>query len=396
MNRRRNIKLLLLAFVVAVIAGLCMGIAMSWIASKVSYTQIAQFTGSLYSRHPELEQVLLQGIHDHSTADVSAGSELLHRYRYTEHLLDDRNRQLIITGSLGIWMVVFLGIAVIMYRLGKQREARVAGLTSYLYSINQGMDRVLPRTGEDEYSFLEDELYKTVVELRQTRELALQGRQILADNLADIAHQIKTPLTSVSLMTELLADNIRNSEDGLYVENIHNQLGRLERLVSSLLTLSRLDAGTLEVQRYPVDVYAMLTSAAEPLVEVMERRKQTLILQSTPAASYLGDFHWSTEAMLNLLKNCSEHTPAGGIVTLSYEQTALYTKIVVEDTGTGFAPEDIPHLFERFYRGKNARKDSVGIGLALAKSLIEKQNGRIRAEERAEGGARFVVKWYEH
>ncbi|WP_342437946.1 HAMP domain-containing sensor histidine kinase [Paenibacillus sp. FSL L8-0436] len=396
MNRLRYSRFLLLAFAAALFAGLVMGIGISRLVSQAEYTQTARLTGTSYSRHPELEQTLVQGLHDGNAADLQTGTELLHRYGYTLHTFNNMNRLLIIAGSVGLWMLLFLLFAAVQYRLQIKRKERIAGLTAYLYSINQGQHHILPRTGEDEYSFLEDELYKTVVELRHTRETAVLERQSLADNLSDIAHQIKTPLTSVSLMAELLADSRQNSADALYVEKIQSQLTRLERLVSSLLTLSRLDAGTLELQQLPVDVYTMLASAAEPLENILSGRRQTLTLQSSPAISYRGDYHWSSEALLNVLMNCSEHIPTGGNITVSYAQNPVYTQIIVEDSGAGFPAEELPHIFKRFYRGSNARKDSVGIGLALAHSIIQRQNGSIHAENRPEGGARFVIKWYAY
>lgn len=396
MNRRRYSRVLLLAFAAALFAGLAMGIGVSRFVSRSSYSQTARLAGGTYSRHPELEQAIVQDLHNGNDTDIQTGTELLQRYGYNVHTFNNNNRLPIIAGSVGIWMLLFLLFAVVQYRLLIVRKERIAGLTSYLYSINQGQDRILPRTGEDEYSFLEDELYKTVVELRHTRETAVLERQSLADNLSDIAHQIKTPLTSVSLMAELLADSRQNSPDALYVEKIQSQLTRMERLVSSLLTLSRLDAGTLELQQLPVEVYTMLASAAESLENLLARRQQTLTLQFTPGISYTGDGHWSSEALLNILMNCSEHTPAGGSITVSYLQNPVYTQIMVEDSGPGFPAGELPHIFKRFYRGSNASKDSVGIGLALAHSIIQQQNGSIRAENRAEGGARFIIKWYVH
>jgi signal transduction histidine kinase len=223
----------------------------------------------------------------------------------------------------------------------------------------------------------------------------VKERELLADNLADIAHQLKTPITSMSLMTELLAETRQDSEEDLvYVEKLHKQLERLNYLVTALLTLSKIDVNTLNLEKKEVDLFTLLTNAVEPIQELTQQKRQTVFVQSEPTISFIGDLHWCTEAILNLVKNCSEHTPAQGTINLSFEQNSIYTQILVEDNGSGFNKEDIPYLFERFYKGRNARKDSVGIGLALAKAIIEKHNGSIRAENKKEGGARFIIKLY--
>ena len=130
----------------------------------------------------------------------------------------------------------------------------------------------------------------------------------------------------------------------------------------------------------------------------MELREQTLAIDSSSPSSatpqFLGDYSWSMEAILNILKNCMEHTPAGGSIHVSFSQNAIFTEIIIEDNGPGFDAEDLPHLFERFYKGKNASEQSVGIGLALARMIVTRQNGTLKAENRSEGGARFILKFY--
>jgi len=143
-----------------------------------------------------------------------------------------------------------------------------------------------------------------------------------------------------------------------------------------------------------MNICDMLLRAAEPVEEVIQQRNQELIIQSDPDISFIGDIAWIAEAFLNLIKNCSEHTPDGGVIKVNYSQNPLYSEILVEDSGKGFDRDDMPHLFERFYKGKNAKKDSVGIGLALSKAIITSHNGTIQAENATSGGARFIVKFY--
>ena len=171
-------------------------------------------------------------------------------------------------------------------------------------------------------------------------------------------------------------------------------LSRIDWLVESLLKMSKMDAGTIRLQQTSVNVETLIRQAAEPLMIPMELREQTLTLQGDSQAQFTGDFSWSQEAVLNILKNCMEHTPSGGCIQAAFSENAIFTEIIIEDNGEGFAPEDLPHLFERFYKGKNASLQSVGIGLALSRMIILQQNGTLKAENRPEGGARFVIKLY--
>ena len=174
--------------------------------------------------------------------------------------------------------------------------------------------------------------------------------------------------------------------------------------------MSKMDAGTASFKKTPVSVPDLLKQAAEPLLIPMELREQTLEIiplkllnqpsdsngnhPPKPPVQFLGDFAWSTEALLNILKNCMEHTPVGGKIWVSFSQNAIYTEIIIEDNGSGFDKEDLPHLFERFYKGKNASEHSVGIGLALARMIVTQQNGTLKAENRSKGGAKFVLRFY--
>lgn len=285
-----------------------------------------------------------------------------------------------------------LAILAVLYRGKKRRLARIEGLTRYMEAINLGRESVLT-CREDEFSHLEDELYKTVGELRHAKENTAAERQRMADNLAHIAHQIKTPITSMSMMTELLAEG-QSDENSGYTTRLSTQLTRLESLANSLLTLSRLDAGALVFSRQPIDLYALLSTAAEPVGELLAQRGQTLQIAADCELSLCIDLSWSSEALLNLIKNCSEHTPMGGCIAVRFDQNPLYTEIVIEDDGEGFDPADLPNIFRRFYRAKNAQKDSIGIGLALARSIVEAQDGTLHAENRQPHGARFIIRFY--
>lgn len=248
---------------------------------------------------------------------------------------------------------------------------------------------------EGELSILENELSKMTLKLSEQAAALADDKKFLADSMADISHQIRSPLTSSNLILSLLMEPALPSvKRKKLLQELAQLLSRIDWLVESLLKMSKMDAGTVCFQQAPVNVRALIRQSAEPLMIPMELREQTFSIQEESGVEFTGDPAWSQEAILNILKNCMEHTPPGGCIQVFFSQNAIYTEIVIEDNGPGFDREDLPHLFERFYKGKNASSQSVGIGLALARMVVSRQNGTLKAENRPEGGARFTIKFY--
>ena len=295
-----------------------------------------------------------------------------------------------IFAAAGFLAGILLFIFIFLYR-NKMLAKRIQALTDYLEQANIGKADILSSFGEDDFSKLEDEIYKTVTFLYQTKDAAVQAKNDFAENLSNIAHQIKTPITAISLSVQMMKQDFA----GKHLEQIEKQLIRLTHLEEALLILARLDAGTLLLQKDKVDVFTALVLAADNLQELFAGSGTSIDIPEMGEAVITADLEWTMEALMNLMKNCMEHN-RGGIIHCSYAQNPLYTEIFIRDEGEGFVREDIPHLFERFYRGKNAGEGGIGIGLALSKEIIERQNGTIRAKNAAEGGALFEIRFYSH
>ena len=246
---------------------------------------------------------------------------------------------------------------------------------------------------EGELSVLSTQIQKMTLRLTEAADTLRADKIYLADSLADISHQLRTPLTAMNLTAAMLSEpalsDDRRQELTLELKRL---LSRTQWLVETLLKLSRLDAGTAVMERETVPVEQLIQKAALPLAIPLELRDQQLLVNCS--GNVCADPIWTAEAIGNILKNCMEHTPCGGCITVTAEETALFTRITVEDTGPGLHPEDIPHLFERFYKGKNASESSYGIGLALARTVITSQNGTIQAANCATG-AQFIMKFYK-
>ncbi len=278
---------------------------------------------------------------------------------------------------------------------------RYRRLRQLSYDIDNMLHNQIPiqfeKYREGELSILESELSKMTLRLSEQAQALENDKKLLADSMADISHQIRSPLTSSNLILSLLMEpQLPPGRRQKLLQELIQLLSRIDWLVEALLKMSKMNAGTACLQQTPVSVAELIRSAVEPLEIPMELRCQTFKVHAKTAhASFTGDLSWSTEAVLNILKNCMEHTPPEGCIQVAYSENTIFTEITIEDNGPGFDKEDLPHLFERFYKGKNASDQSVGIGLALARMIISQQDGTLKAENRTEGGAKFTIKFYK-
>ena len=298
-----------------------------------------------------------------------------------------------------IWGILVLAACIVISSIHMMTEAY---RYRRLQKFSQDLDRLLVSGtpisirdyDEGELSILANQIQKMTLRLMEAAETIKADKIYLADSLADISHQLRTPLTAMNLTAAMLREpNLSNEKRLSLTGEMRSLLTRTEWLVESLLKLSKLDAGTVALTKETVSVSTLINQAAEPLAIPMDLCNQTLVIHCG-TESFTGDAVWTAEALGNVLKNCMEHTPAGGTITVTSAETALYTAITVEDTGPGIEPKDIPHLFERFYKGSNAVENSYGIGLALARMVITAQGGTIRAMNGSQG-AKFVIKFYK-
>lgn len=278
-----------------------------------------------------------------------------------------------------------------------RRYRAIARLSNSIDRILHGQDEILfTDSREGELAILTSEVTKMTVRLREQTDALAADKVRLTDAIADISHQLRTPLTSMNLTVSLLSEDGLSDERRLRLtRDLSRSLRRIDWLIDALLKISKIDAGTVGFRSERVSVAELIRRAAAPLMIPMELRGQEIRVHAD-SEEYTGDMQWSVEAIGNILKNCVEHTPEGGSIEISSTENVLFTEIVISDSGAGFTPGDIPHLFERFYRGKNADAASVGIGLALARTVITAQNGTVAASNGKNGGAKFTVRFYKN
>lgn len=298
----------------------------------------------------------------------------------------------LLAGLLAI-SVVIIGMQFLLYR---KREKATAELISYLMKVQDRLE--LPELSgysEGQFGILQSEIYKLVALLREQYAIEKKQKKYMADMLSDISHQIKTPMTAIAIMTDLLkTPGLTEEQCTGYVDKIDSQVERIRWLIRNLLTLSRLEADMLELKSEEISAEELLVDVLNPLYVLAEAKGVDLQVETAPEIRFLCDRKWTGEALSNVVKNCIEHTERGGEVAVTVLQTNFSTDITIRDTGEGIAKEHLPYIFERFYRAPGAASDSVGIGLSMSKQLILRQNGTIDVKSEIGVGTEFWIRMY--
>ena len=276
----------------------------------------------------------------------------------------------------------------------KARYKCIARISDQIDLVLHNADHLyINESDEGELSILQSEVTKMTLRIREQNEALKKEKVHLVDSLADIAHQLRTPLTSANLILSLLKNNPEEKERKALLQETQDLFIQMEWLIRSLLKLSRLDAGIVIFQTEQLDINDLINAAIRPFLIAMELHSIQVQIDVPNGIKIVGDAGWLSEAIQNILKNCMESTGDGGKIEIACEDTVLFTEITLHDSGTGFAKEDLPHLFDRFYRGKDSNATGYGIGLALCKTIITRQGGTVSAKNHPQGGAVFSIRF---
>lgn len=299
-----------------------------------------------------------------------------------------RNAFLLFLSAGTLLLLVFI-------RYTRERYRRIEALNQYLTKILSGnYDLEIGKNEEGELSILQNNICKTTVMLREKNELLEKDKVYLSEMLANISHQMKTPLTSIMMMNELLSSEGSEEKRREFIEIEEKQLDKMNWLIQTLLKLSRLDAGTVSLGVGKVAASKLIEECLAPFLIQMDVEEIT-VTEKLCDVTFFIDECWTVEALRNIIKNCIEHMKPGGELFIGVEENHLYQTILIRDTGCGISREDLPHIFERFYRGKDSVGDSVGIGLSLSRTIIEKQNGSILVTSEVGKGTLFEIRFYK-
>ncbi|MEG0152321.1 MAG: HAMP domain-containing sensor histidine kinase [Cellulosilyticaceae bacterium] len=381
---------------------LSMGVSASYLAyqkiDQMYYEQIAGIVGKVVAQNPENEVLVVQGLKELEARDVERGKEILKPYGYeAQFLVLPYNKKgfesLLWVNMMMLTLIFLIGVGV-SYGIYRWLKVRLSALLAYLMQIAKGDYSLnIKGIGEGAFSVFEDQIYKTTLVLREGKETQEKEKLNLAQNIADISHQLKTPLTSMGIMTDLLLENEVSDQNQQFIKQLNLQIERLSKLVGILLKLAKLDAGTVQLKEQEVVVSTFIEEVVEMLEGPIRQKQLKIHMTGEDDVCVLRDKNWMYEAIHNILCNCVQHSPVGSKLTIEWHHNPIYTEIVIQDEGGGVPVKDLPHIFTRFYKGENASKESVGIGLAMAKTIIEKQNGEIKVAN-ANGGAQFRMKFY--
>jgi signal transduction histidine kinase len=299
--------------------------------------------------------------------------------------------------NLLLFLVIFLAISttLIIANYSKDNKKKINEITKYIEQINRrNYSLDIEENSEDELSILKNEIYKTTVMLNEIAENETKDKQNLKESLSDISHQLKTPLTSIIIMLDNILDNKEMSQEVReeFIKDIKREITNIQFLIETLLKLSKLDANSVEFINKEVEVEEIIQRAVKNVAMICDLKNIKINITGNSKEKLLCDERWQIEAITNILKNAAEHSKNNSQIDINYTQNKAYTKIKIKDNGIGINEEDLKHIFERFYKGKNASKDSVGIGLALAKAIIEKNNGYITVTSKENEGTTFIIK----
>ena len=320
----------------------------------------------------------------------------------TAILSNQQDSKLLLIINCSILLTLLIVIICIFVKYNKGQNKKISEITKYIEDINRGIYTLsIQENSEDELSILKNELYKITVMLREQSENSIKDKMQLKKSLEDISHQLKTPLTSITIMLDNLLDNpnmdvdIRND----FIKSIYREISNINFFIQALLKLSKFDVNTIKFNRKEEKIRDIIDQAQQNVETLCDLRK--IKIETIPDfgqapfrnPEVVCDIKWQVEAITNIIKNCVEHSESGTKISIKYGKNDLYSEILIEDQGSGIDPEDLKHIFERFYKGKNSRKDSVGIGLSLAKTIIEKDNGYITVESEIGKGSKFCIRY---
>lgn len=297
-----------------------------------------------------------------------------------------------LAGILAIASAVAFGT--VFFAFTKARYKSIAQISDQIDLVLHNADHLyIGESEEGELSILQSEITKMTLRIREQNDALKKEKEHLADSLADIAHQLRTPLTSVSLILSLLENNSDENERKALIREIKELFVQMDWLLTSLLKLSRLDAGIVIFQSKQIDVNNLISASLHPFLIPIELHDIDVEIDVQKEIIIQGDFAWLSEAIQNIFKNCMESVGEKGKIEIVCRDNPLFTEIAIHDSGAGFEKEDLPCLFDRFYRGKNPNSTGYGIGLALCKMIITRQGGTITAKNHPRGGAIFNIRF---
>ena len=403
LENKVHLKKFLLTSIIPIIVFLILG-NIFFFYQYHSYTQnynnkIASLVSLLEKEYPDIDRNELISIlnsNDKVSEDI-----------FSKYGIDIQNESIIIendrlfSGFIIVYNILFIGLAlsiILLYlKHEKDQNKEIKKIVKCIEEINKKNYSInIDENSEDELSILKNELYKITIMLKEDAENSKKDKLKLKDSLSDISHQLKTPLTSINIMLDNILDNpdMDSNTKEKFIQNIKREITNISSLVGEILKLSKFDASVIKFEEEQVSINDIVKSAISNVEMMAELKNINIEGTNQDNIKLVCDAKWQIEAITNILKNCIEHSKDDSTIMVDIDSNKIYKQITIKDNGEGIDEKDLPHIFERFYKGKNSSKDSVGIGLALAKTIIEKDNGSIKVDSKKGKQTIFIIKYY--
>jgi len=362
----------------------------------------ARVLNAIALKYPEMDQSIIDEILNNGQASTS-DLELLNKYGISESSLlssvdavkEEYDNVLYVNMSLTIGLFLFIIIVIFVFLTKLYKK--ISNLSAYTLKIMNGNSNIdIIDNNEGEISILKNRLYDITRILKENNELLEKDKLSLKTAIADISHQLKTPLTSLYLCNEILQDEKDIHQRKVFFNKMHQELERIEWLISALLKMSKLDSKTVTLKKDKIKVCVLVDDILSSLSNMINNKQIDIGKRGLDDVTIIGDYNWMREAISNIIKNSIEHTNKKGNIEISYEDNPLYTEIKILDNGEGISKEDMPYIFNRFYKAKGSSKESIGIGLALSKTIINSLNGNVSVKSRKNEYTVFTIKMYKN
>ena len=387
-------------YILSLIILLILNISLIFILNRYEYKiytknyndKINSIISNIKNKYPDTEESdIIEIINSEEDSE-----DILSKYGIDSITKNDKVNNKIRIISLIIIITFDSLIILIFYLYDKNKSKKIKEITKMISKINnRQFDIDINDFNEGELSILKNEISKTTIMLRQVADNSINDKLNLKDSLGDISHQLKTPLTSITIMIDNILDNPDMDEKTRkrFLINIKREIVNINFLVMSLLKLSKFDANVVKFNKESVYLKDIINESIKNVSMIKELKNITIKVSGDDNIKLLCDFKWQVESITNILKNSIEHTKEYGIVEVNYSENKLYTRILIKDNGKGIDSDDLPHIFDRFYKGKNGSNDSFGIGLSLSKTIIEKEGGSITVKSTPNIGTIFTIKY---
>ena len=387
-------------YILSLIILLIFNVSLIFILNRYEYKMYAKnyndkinsIISNIKNRYPNIEESdIIEIINNEEDSE-----DILSKYGIDSITKNDKVNNKLRIISLIIIITFDSLIILIFYLYDKNKSKKIKEITKMISKINnRQFDIDINDFNEGELSILKNEISKTTTMLRQVADNSVKDKLNLKDSLGDISHQLKTPLTSITIMIDNILDNPDMDEKTRkkFLINIKREILNINFLVMSLLKLSKFDANVVKFNKESVYLKDIIIESIKNVSMIKELKNITIKVSGDDNIKLLCDFKWQVESITNILKNSIEHTSEYGTVEVNYSENKLYTRILIKDNGKGIDSGDLPHIFDRFYKGENGSDDSFGIGLSLSKTIIEKEGGSITVKSTPNIGTIFTIKY---